>query len=209
MPTGTDSTTLSGTRGLKEWTLGPADMPNIYRLADLPFDEAVKQLMMFDSYGRTEALAFLMERAPSPSDCVRAFLDSGNMCDAPWLARFKIADLLRRACSQVVLRDLLDPDARRFYDALPQLVPVWRGCEQWRQRGLSWTTDRTVAEGFAKGKRHINKAPTLVHAEIPKQHIFAVFVCRNESEIVLDPRRLRKLKAVPTQGYTFLSSSPR
>ncbi len=62
-----------------------------------------------------------------------------------------------------------------------------------RARGLHWTTDRTVAEGFAQGKRCIKPNPTLVHAEIPKQHIFAVLVDRQEHEIVLDLPRLRKL----------------
>jgi hypothetical protein len=79
-------------------------------------------------------------------------------------------------------------------DALPPIVSVWRGCERGRERGLSWTTDRAVAEGFAEGKRYANKSPTLVQAEIPKQHIFVVFIDRSESEIVVDPRRLRKLQ---------------
>jgi hypothetical protein len=62
---------------------------------------------------------------------------------------------------------------------------------------LYWTTDRAVAEGFAIGKRYRNRVPTLVHAEIPKPHIFAVFVNREERDIVLNPRRLRKLSAAP------------
>jgi hypothetical protein len=62
---------------------------------------------------------------------------------------------------------------------------------------MSWTTDRSVAEGFAKGKRCVNRAPTLVRAEIPKIHIFAVFCDRSEHEIVLDYKRLRKLQRLP------------
>jgi hypothetical protein len=30
-------------------------------------------------------------------------------------------------------------------------------CRSARERGISWTTDRTVAEGFALGKRYTNK----------------------------------------------------
>jgi hypothetical protein len=134
----------------------------------------------------------VMWRAPTAVDRLRIFLEWGNMCDAPWACRSAIADALRgipRAC----LAELLESDAHGFYDSLPELVPVWRGCERGRERGLHWTADRAIAEGFARGKRCLNKAPTLARAEIPKEHVFAVFVSRAESEIVLDPKRLRKL----------------
>jgi hypothetical protein len=88
---------------------------------------------------------------------------------------------------------LLTPDARSFFEGLPALIPVWRGCEAGRERGISWTTDRKVARRFAIGQRCVNKTPTLVSAKIPRQHIFGVFVDRNEKEIVLNPRRLRSL----------------
>ena len=35
--------------------------------------------------------------------------------------------------------------------------------------------------------------PTLASAVIPKQHIVGIFLDRNESEVAVDPRRLRKL----------------
>jgi hypothetical protein len=108
-----------------------------------------------------------------------------------------IADMLRRACSEISLADVLPPDERSRYDALPDPVSVWRGCDQGRERGLHWTTDQAIAEQFASGKRCINPRPTLVSAQIPKRHIFAVFLERQEQEIVLDPRRLRRLSASP------------
>jgi hypothetical protein len=96
--------------------------------------------------------------------------------------------------AEVNLVELLEPVARDFYVSLPDPVPVWRGCEQARERGLYWTAERAVAEGFARGRRCVNKHPTLVSAEIPKRHIFGVFVHRKEHEVVLDYRRLRKLR---------------
>jgi hypothetical protein len=50
-----------------------------------------------------------------------------------------------------------------------------------------------VAQQFARGMRFVNEYPTLARAELQKQHIFAVFLDREESELVVDPRRLRKL----------------
>ena len=91
------------------------------------------------------------------------------------------------------------PPGEFFFEALPPCVTVWRGCEGGRERGISWTTDQAIATQFAWGKRCINKSMAmLVRAEISKQHIFAVFTRRQESELALDYRRLRKLyKATP------------
>jgi hypothetical protein len=130
-------------------------------------------------------------------DTIRVFLEWANICDAPWWNRATIANCLRDAVREVTLADHLDPTEHTFYDALPAVVPAWRGCERGRERGLHWTTDRAVAERFASGRRCVNQLPTLVQAQIPKEHIFAVFVSREESEIVLDPRRLKKLSSAP------------
>ena len=107
-----------------------------------------------------------------------------------------LSDILRTACAEVEIADLLSPDARAFYDSLPNVVPVWRGCDRRRERGMSWTTDRSVAEGFAMGKRCVNRAPTLVRAEIPKIHIFGVFCDRSEHEIVLDYKTTSKITTI-------------
>jgi len=135
----------------------------------------------------------------APELVVKIFLWCGNMCDAPWPDRSYIARALRGALAEVHLDALLEPEEAAFYVALPGLAPIWRGCERGRERGLSWTTNRVVAEGFARGKRCRNEHPTLASAEIPKQHIFAVFLGREESELAVDPRRLRKLRAEALQ----------
>jgi hypothetical protein len=137
---------------------------------------------------------FWLMLASPPLRCLKIFCGWGNMCDAPWPWRSYLAGELRRALRQVSLREALEPSDLAFYDALPATIAVWRGCARGRERGLSWTVDRAVAEGFARGKRCINRDPTLVRADIPRQHVFAVFTDRNEQEVVLDPRRLRRLE---------------
>jgi hypothetical protein len=158
------------------------------------FAQAANKLGVFNSWERSIALALVLCRAPTPADTMRLFLEWGNVCDAPFANRGIVAERLRWAVSKINVADFLERDARAFYDVLPPVVPVWRGCERGRERGLSWTTDRAVAEGFAIGKRCANEHPTLVRADIPKRHVFAVFVDRSESEIVVDPRRLRNLQ---------------
>jgi hypothetical protein len=151
-------------------------------------------LLSFNSYRRTEAMFWLMLALP-PRRCLQIFLRWGNMCDAPWPYRSNLANELRRALVEVALTEVLAPAELAFYTGLPDRVSIWRGCERGRERGLSWTTDQAIAKEFARGKRCVNEHPTLVTAEIPKQHIFGVFLGRGESELAVDPKRLRKLRA--------------
>jgi hypothetical protein len=153
-----------------------------------------RYLITFDSYQRAEALWRAMMSARTPELRLQIFLDAGNRCDGVWYCRTVIARVLRTDCAKTCLADLLQPEERSFYSGLPALVPVWRGCQSGRERGISWTTKREVAEHFARD--FTNSLPTLVHAQVPKEHIFAVFVNRQESEIALDYRRLRKLTKV-------------
>jgi hypothetical protein len=148
-------------------------------------------------------MTFLMQLAPARR-CLQIFLEVGNTCDAPWPYRSFIAEALRYALAEVPLVGLLSPAARSFYEALPDLVPIWRGCEGGRERGLHWTIRRALAEDFARGKRCRNRNPTIVSAEVPKQHILAVFVDRDEDEVVVDPRRLRKVRIYPWEFYCGL-----
>jgi hypothetical protein len=185
---------------------------NLQRLGALPLDQASKELGMFDSYSRTEAMVHVMLSARDAAHQLGIFLEWGHRCDAPWPWRSIIADILRRACSKIRLADVLPPDGRSFYDQLPDLVSVWRGCERGRERGLHWTMDQATAEKFASGRRCINPEPTLARAQIPKRHILAVFLDRDESEIVLDPRRLRNLIVASTplecRAARFVFRSP-
>jgi hypothetical protein len=80
---------------------------------------------------------------------------------------------------------------------LPDTVEVFRGCSHPRLRGVSWTTDRAVAWSFARGHRGIRMPdPAVATAVIPKEEIFFVAAARQESEIVLNPDRLRKIRTL-------------
>ena len=104
-------------------------------------EEVSHYLGTFDSYARTRAMTYLMTASP-PRRVLEIFLSWSDACDDPWPYRSYLADTLRDAIITVPLIDLLEPPERDFYSALPQLVPVWRGCEHGRVRGLSWTTDQ-------------------------------------------------------------------
>ena len=82
-------------------------------------------------------------------------------------------------------------------EAAKLTVTIYRGCPSERVRGISWTTSLTVAEGFARGHRAIPVPnPVIVSAKVPSEAILAVFVDRNESEVIVDPDTLVDLSVV-------------
>ena len=125
-----------------------------------------------------------------------AFLDDWSICDAgAWRWHIILLDKFRR------LRDMghsaipyLDAESLEFYNSLPEMIEVWCGADRRTVRSFSWTTSKATAEFFAvhrRGQPFDN--PVIAHAFIRKADIFAALPDRNESEIILDPRRLRKL----------------
>ncbi len=65
--------------------------------------------------------------ARTPEFRRRLFLDEYNVCDALWNWRDQLARLPRETCAEFALVDLLGPEERAFFSALPPLVTVWRG----------------------------------------------------------------------------------
>jgi hypothetical protein len=91
-----------------------------------------------------------------------------------------------------------------FYSGLPNLVEVWRGADRRTLRCFSWTTNPAVAEFFAVHRRgHKFTNPVIGHAMIRKADIFLAYQDRGECEIILDPRRLRKLEIEDVSHIKF------
>jgi hypothetical protein len=84
---------------------------------------------------------------------------------------------------------------------------VHRGCSRRHIRGLGWTTDEHVADGFACGHRGIPvHDPGIASGLVSKRDIFFVAVERNESEVVLDPVRFSRLSWRKAGGW-FLEAA--
>jgi len=83
---------------------------------------------------------------------------------------------------------LMDEDDRKEYDKLPEKVKIYRGIQKGaREDGLSWTTNKEVAEWFAKRFNHNGK---IIEGWINKKDIFAYIGERNESEVIVDPYKI-------------------
>ena len=75
---------------------------------------------------------------------------------------------------------------------------IYRGCGRRRVRSLPWTTDRAVADKFARGGRFPQPPdPVIACAEIAKANLFFVSADRQENEVVLDPYSIKNLRLEP------------
>lgn len=85
---------------------------------------------------------------------------------------------------------LADKKSQKFYGELPDVVTIYRGCTkaeaESKNYGVSWTTDKKVAEFFAHEYiRRDTDNGVVLEAQINKSLICAVILGRNEKEVVI------------------------
>lgn len=158
-------------------------------------EEEILDCLLGQDCGGSENRGFLMiellNRSESDEDFWKIFQLGWSISDDIWRYRVEIKRHLDQRPSAGAYLKKAD---KTFYDDLPELVTVYRGCSFPRIRGLAWTTDRGVAESFAGGHRQI-AVPMAVfaHAKVPKEAIYMVATGRQEAEVVLNWRRLREV----------------
>jgi hypothetical protein len=152
-------------------------------------EAADEHLIQFGSASRLPAMLDHLRRARADVFWP-VLLEWWPCCDATWPWRPELLRRLRRHGPGIGYLSRAD---RAFFDALPDRVTVFRGCSRTRLRGLSWSTDPDAAAGFAHGHRGLRvPSPVIARAEVEKAAVLAVFTDREESEILLDPRDLRR-----------------
>ena len=104
---------------------------------------------------------------------------------------------------------LMTKEELSLFESLPETVTIYRGSTTNKVNGLSWTTDKDKAIWFGNRFNFVNSKPPLnkeccvTTGQIAKSDIFAVFLARGESEIVCDPKNVkRKTKEIlpPKKG---------
>lgn len=81
-------------------------------------------------------------------------------------------------------------------DELEDTVTVYRGVRSARSDGISamsWTLDKDTASWFAN---RYGRQGKVYEAKIEKKYIHALFLGRNESEVILDPKYLADITQV-------------
>lgn len=170
-------------------------------------EKANAQLLLIDSMQRFPALLRLMLELDGDDD--RRLLCSwwphvDHIRPHRWLALalFVLATSRDRGplCDEigVVLQDqqvvYRGSCTSEFYDVIGRRKPA-------KRLGISWTTDRSIAERFIGDRvhrfvRHKEGArPLVLRATLDKSQVLGLFGGRGESEVVVDPTTLKKIVA--------------
>ena len=89
--------------------------------------------------------------------------------------------------------DLMVLDERRKLAELPDEPEIYRGVTEKNKdniRAMSWTMKQETAEWFAK---RFGSKGKVYRAKVRKEDILAVFLGRNESEVIVDPKNLKEI----------------
>lgn len=128
----------------------------------------------------------------------RVFAELWTVCDDTADHRDDLAQLLADHGMAANWQEALPQDDAEWFGSLPNRIKVHRGCSLSHLRGLSWTTDKATAIGFAKGHRGIPVAdPVIATATISKRDVLFATNGRGESEVLLDFDLLKKLTIQP------------
>lgn len=120
-----------------------------------------------------------------------AFIDNWPYCDKGSTNRLLLKTLQRLGPCPASYRKY-DSDRGEFFRSLPASITVYRGASRARIAGLSWTTDPIVAWRFCRGHRRITVPdPVIATGTISKSDIFWATDCRDEREILGEPRDIK------------------
>ena len=161
-------------------------------------DEAKTAYEIFLMLNKTYALTFIKyaKDGLSAAEFSEILADAWIKSEAPNMdvnvSKTELVGLFNQADKQSLMTE---DEQKRFAD-LTETVTVYRGVTSYNAknvRALSWTLDRSKAEWFA---HRFGEDGKVYQAQIKKADILAIFTSRNESEVVLNPRKLQQLKAV-------------
>ena len=114
--------------------------------------------------------------------------------ESPWRERRLLLDMFQSPRPQ---RDkLMEESEHQALARLTESFPVYRGYLGRRANGLSWTTDRKKAIWFARRFAKIGIGdPRLLSGIATKKDMLAYFTRREESEVVIDPKKVKERQA--------------
>jgi len=167
---------------LKEWRKAMqyqinhvSDPFEIYMMVNTPyaltFLKLAKPYLSERDFSTILASAWIQTEAPNQDI---------DVSKSQLLSMFKVADP----------SVLMDEDELQQWRDLDDEITVYRGVTPYNEkniRALSWTLDRETAEWFA---HRFDEDGTVYQARIEKEHVYAIFNGRNESEVIVDPKHL-------------------
>lgn len=157
--------------------------------------EAETALQLFIMVTKPYRMGFLKYAIPSLSEqdaaklLIWAWTSSESPNSDPNLSKAKMLELF---CS-IDPAKLMDEEEFKQFQELDDIVTIYRGVTSHnakRVKALSWTLDPHTAEWFA---HRFGEQGTVYQAQIRKEHIHALLLGRNESEVIVEPKHLMEL----------------
>ena len=144
-------------------------------------EEAQEILGWCDSYGRMPKLIELYEDLEF-EDWLIVLGEEWSGCDNIFEFLPELEAIF--TCDIGPFQQMMNEEENKYYQELPDLVRIYRGCGEHNIRGACWTLDPEVAKQFPFQNRYLQANPLLVTAEVGKDHIVAVKLDRQEAEVI-------------------------
>lgn len=161
-------------------------------------DGSRNALSIYHLIEKPYVLGFLKYAAPSLSMAdystilADAWIRSEQPNHDPNLPQSRLLAMFRAADPKL----LMDDEERERLHSLADVVTVYRGVHSAKSDGvnaMSWTLDKDTAAWFAN---RYGRQGKVFEAKIEKKHICALFLGRNESEVIVDPKCLTDITQV-------------
>ena len=92
--------------------------------------------------------------------------------------------------------NMMTDDELKAFEALPDMLTVYRGCGPKNKAGISWTLDRSIAEKFLTHILYRVDEPLLITARVRKNKVLALKLDRDEQEIITFSARRTSVTAL-------------
>lgn len=191
-------TDAEGNPGFGNILENPEDMRKWRQQMERIIGESDSAIGIYNLIEKQYVMGFLKHAAPylTREDYSVILADAWSYCDQPNydpnLPKSRLLAMFRAADPKLLMND----SEREMFGKLDDTVTVYRGVRSARSDGLnamSWTLSRETAEWFAS---RYGRQGKVYEARIEKQHILALFLDKNESEVVLNPRHLTDITQV-------------
>ena len=161
-------------------------------------DKANGAYSIYMMLNKTYGLTFLKyaKQYLSTEDLTAILADAWMRSENPNMdanvTKSELVSMFEKADKTMIMTD----EERKRLSEFGETVTVYRGVTPYNARNvkaLSWTVDKKKAEWFA---HRFGENGTVYTARIKKADVLAFFMGRNESEIVLNPKKLEQISAV-------------
>lgn len=186
-----------GSIAIADLTSGPASLHLWREQMGRLIDDVEKPIDLFLMITKPYKLGFLKYAAPYLSEqdtalfLSQAWITTEAPNSDPNLTKRELLALFRSVDPQ----KLMDEEEYEIFRGLEDVVTIYRGVTSYNAKNveaLSWTLNRDTAEWFA---HRYGEQGAVYEAQIEKKHICAVFLGRNEAEVIVDPKHLRNVVA--------------